>query len=60
LAAAVLQRGGLAVLVEEQDDVLTEQTERLGAVLEVVDRDDRIPEPAQDILLGGEHRYFSG
>ena len=48
MAAAVLQRGGFAVLVEEQNDVLAKQPERLRPVLEIVERDHRVPEAAQD------------
>ena len=53
MAAAILQSRRFAVFAEKQHDVLAEQAERLGAVLEVFEGDHRVPEAAQDPLFGG-------
>ena len=55
MAAAVLERRGLALLVEKEDDVLPEQPERLRAVVQLVERERRVPEVSQDLLPGIEH-----
>ena len=60
VTASVLQGRRIAVLVEEHDDVLAEQAEWFRPVLKVLQRDDRIPEPPQHLLLGREHRVVSG
>src|SRR5262249_54404929 len=55
VAAAVLQGRRLALIVEEQDDVLAEQLERLRPILEGVELLGRVPEATEDFLLGGQH-----
>ena len=55
VAAAVLQRGGLAGLVEEEHELLAEELEGLGAVGQVGQGHHGVPEAPQDLLLGGEH-----
>ena len=55
MAAAVLQGRRLALLVEEQDDVLAEQLERLRPVLEGIELLGGVPEATEDFLLGGQH-----
>src|SRR5262249_38035970 len=59
MAAAVLQCRGLTVRAEKQHDVLAEQTKRFRTILEVVERNDRVPEPPQDFLLRRQHPVSS-
>src|SRR6516225_8236767 len=59
MAAAVFQCRGLTVRAEKQHDVLAEQTKRLRTILEIVERNDRVPEPAQDFLLRRQHPVSS-
>src|SRR3984957_20070457 len=55
VTAAILERGRFALGIEKQHDRLAQQRERLGPVLEMLDRHQRIPETAQHGLLGIEH-----
>jgi hypothetical protein len=53
--AAVVHGDGLTRAVEPEDEILPEQGERLGAILDEHERDDGIPEFAEDGLAGDEH-----
>jgi hypothetical protein len=56
VAAAVLQRRRLAVFVQEQHDVLTQQREGLRCLaLQAGQRHGGVPELAEDLLLAGQH-----
>ena len=55
VAAAVAQRRRRAVGSLPQHQVFAEQRERLRSVIQRADRHQRIPEAAQDGLLGHEH-----
>jgi hypothetical protein len=55
MAAAILERCGLPVGVEEEHDVFAHEAERLRAATELRDGHRRVPEPAERTLLGGEH-----
>jgi len=59
MAAAIAQCGGLAVGIEKEDDVLAEQRERLGALLQIGQGHDGMPELAEDGLLRDEHEKDS-
>src|SRR3546814_7946528 len=45
----------MAFSIEEQHQVLAHQAERLRAVFQVFDFCGGVPEPAQGLLLGGQH-----
>jgi hypothetical protein len=55
VTATVAQGGGLAVGIEEQDDVLAEQREGLRALLQIGQGHDGMPELAEHGLLRDEH-----
>ncbi len=59
VAAAVFERRGLALRVEEQHDLLVEQREWGRPRREPRQRHGRIPEAPQNLLLGIEHRRHS-
>jgi hypothetical protein len=55
MAAAIGKRRRLSLAVQEHDDFLAEERERLWSVREHVDGHGRVPETAKDLLLGAEH-----
>ncbi len=55
VAAAIHQRRRLALVVEEQNDVLAHELERLGPILERVELLGRVPETTKHLLLRGQH-----
>src|SRR6185503_8474071 len=60
VAAAIPQRGGPALGVEPQHDVLAEQSERLRPRREPLERHHAIPIAAQHLLFRDQHAYPSG
>src|SRR6185503_2584120 len=55
MAAAILERAQAPFAVAPHHDALAEQSERLRPVLDMRERDDRVPEPAQDLLFSHQH-----
>jgi hypothetical protein len=55
MTAAILERRRLPLRIEKQHDVLAEEAKRLWPRFQILHRDDRIPEAAQDILLRRQH-----
>ena len=60
VATPIAQGGRAAVGIQEQDDLNPQQGERFGAVFEVGQRHDGMPEFTEDGLLGDQHEALLG